>query len=111
MGSLLKEVEWGDHNANADANGDGCSSSSRRHVLPVEWVVDVVDKDNDWFVATAYGYNDAEQKLHVMVPDRHAPTWTGDVTVNPLVRGTHILYFAQCPSPPPRTYECTVPRR
>ncbi|CAN0508408.1 unnamed protein product, partial [Scytosiphon promiscuus] len=63
------------------------NSSSRRQALPVEWVVDVADKDNDWFVATAYRYNDAEQKLHVMVPDRHAPTWAGDVAVNPLVCG------------------------
>lgn len=28
-------------------------------VLPVEWVVDIADKDNDWFVATAYTYNGA----------------------------------------------------
>lgn len=25
--------------------------------LPVEWVVDVADKDSDWFIGTAYAYN------------------------------------------------------
>ncbi|CAM9168076.1 unnamed protein product, partial [Hapterophycus canaliculatus] len=52
--------------------------------LPIEWVVDIADKDDDWFLATAYGYNDAKQTLHVNVPDCSAPTWTGDVALNPL---------------------------
>lgn len=26
-------------------------------ILPIEWVVDIADKDNDWFIATAYTYN------------------------------------------------------
>ena len=103
MESLLEEVEWGDDTAAANANGDGCSRSSSSHhrrALPVEWVVDVADKDDDWFVATAYGYNDAEQKLHIMVPDRHAPTWAGDVAVNPLVRGNSTC-STSCSPPPP----------
>lgn len=93
MESLLKEIGWSGYNTDKSNNADG----RNRPVLPVEWVVDVADKDNDWFVATAYGYNDKDQTLHVMVPDRHAPTWTGDVAVNPVVRG--IIICAVSPLP------------
>lgn len=48
--------------------------------------MDIADKDSDWFLATAFGYNDMKQTLHVMVPDGINPTWTGDVAVNQLVR-------------------------
>lgn len=37
-------------------------SKAPRIVLPVEWVVDIADKDNDWFVATAYTYNGSSAK-------------------------------------------------
>eukprot|EP00752_Nemacystus_decipiens_P005170 g4692.t1 len=76
LNSLLKETGWGERNK-AKRDGDHVS-------LPIEWVVDIADKDGDWFIGTATGYNDAKQTLHVMVPDRDAPTWTGDVAVNPL---------------------------
>ena len=78
LNSLLKEAGWGERHK---AEGDG-----DKVTLPIEWVVDIADKDGDWFIGTATGYNDAKQSLHVMVPDRDAPTWTGDVSVNPLVR-------------------------
>lgn len=78
LNSLLKETGWGERNK---AEGDG-----GKVTLPIEWVVDIADKDGDWFIGTATGYNDAKQTLHVMVPDRDAPTWTGDVSLNPLVR-------------------------
>ena len=78
LNSLLKEAGW-DERHKAEGDGD-------KVTLPIEWVVDIADKDGDWFIGTATGYNDAKQSLHVMVPDRDAPTWTGDVSVNPLVR-------------------------
>lgn len=78
MTSLLEENGWGERN---EAKEDG-----HKVTLPIEWVVDIADKDGDWFIGTATGYNDAKQTLHVMVPDSDAPTWTGDVPVNPMVR-------------------------
>lgn len=77
LGSLVAEAGWSANDVGSEEGGV---------VLPVEWVVDIADKDNDWFVATAYGYKDVEQVVHVMVPDRNAPTWTGDVALNALVR-------------------------
>ncbi|CAM9262206.1 unnamed protein product [Choristocarpus tenellus] len=47
--------------------------------LPVEWVVDVADQSNQWFVGTAYSYNDEVQSVYVMVPDRYSPVWQGSV--------------------------------
>lgn len=85
--SLLKEAGWGDKSKDEEEDGGEIVT------VPIEWVVDIADKDNDWFLATAYGYNDAKQTLHVMVPDRNAPTWTGDVAVNKLVR---FLFFRVC---------------
>lgn len=76
--SLLKETGWGERKKKEEKDGDSLT-------LPIEWVVDIADKDGDWFIGTATGYNDERQTLHVMVPDRDAPTWTGDVSVNPLV--------------------------
>lgn len=78
LNSLLKETGWGERNK-AEQDGD-------KVTLPIDWVVDIADKDGDWFIGTATGYNDAKQTLHVMVPDREAPTWKGDVSVNLLVR-------------------------
>ncbi|CAN0444554.1 unnamed protein product, partial [Ectocarpus sp. 12 AP-2014] len=72
--SLLQESGWGETSNEED----------RAINLPIEWVVDIADKDNDWFLATAFGYNDMKQTLHVMVPDGINPTWTGDVAVNQL---------------------------
>lgn len=82
--SLLQESGW-----------DETSHEDNRVVnLPIEWVLDIADKDNDWFLATAFGYNDMKQTLHVMVPDGINPTWTGDVAVNHLVRC--FLSFVAC---------------
>ncbi|CAM9184016.1 unnamed protein product, partial [Ectocarpus sp. 6 AP-2014] len=72
--SLLQESGW----------GETSNEDDRAINLPIEWVVDIADKDNDWFLATAFGYNDMKQTLHVMVPDGINPTWTGDVAVNQL---------------------------
>ncbi|CAN0469469.1 unnamed protein product, partial [Ectocarpus sp. 12 AP-2014] len=72
--SLLQESGWGETSNEED----------RAINLPIEWVVDIADKDNDWFLATAFGYNDMKQTLHVMVPDGINPTWAGDVAVNQL---------------------------
>eukprot|EP00903_Cladosiphon_okamuranus_P008689 g8325.t1 len=76
LNSLLKETGWGEK-SKTEQDDD-------KVTLPIEWVVDIADKDGDWFIGTATGYNDAKQTLHVMVPDREAPTWKGDVSVNPL---------------------------
>ncbi len=75
--SLLKETGW-DKRSKGKDNGTPV-------VLPIDWVVDIADKDGDWFIGTATGYTDAKQTLRVMVPDRDAPTWTGDVAVHPFV--------------------------
>ncbi|CBJ26068.1 hypothetical protein Esi_0018_0183 [Ectocarpus siliculosus] len=80
--SLLQESGW----------GETSNEDDRAINLPIEWVVDIADKDNDWFLATAFGYNDMKQTLHVMVPDGINPTWTGDVAVNQL--GIEINSFA-----------------
>lgn len=57
---------------------EGCSIKK----IPIEWVVDVLDTENGWFIATAYEYNDVEQTVHVMVPDRLDPTWEGDIPIS-----------------------------
>lgn len=75
--SLLKETGWGER-SKGEENGTPVT-------LPIDWVVDIADKDGDWFIGTATGYTDANQTLRVMVPDRDAPTWTGDVALHPLV--------------------------
>lgn len=46
LGSLVAEVGRG------EAGGEESVAT-----LPVEWVVDIADKDSDWFIATAYAYN------------------------------------------------------
>jgi len=57
--------------------------------IPIEWVVELADEDLQWFVGTAYMYHDAQQTLHVCVPDKEAPTWEGTVPLD--FRACHLL--------------------
>lgn len=53
LGSLVAEVGRG------EAGGEESVAT-----LPVEWVVDIADKDSDWFIATAYAYNGELSELN-----------------------------------------------
>ncbi len=57
-------------------------NSSSREDIPIEWVIDIADESNGWFYATAYGYNDITNMLHVMVPDKLNPTFDGEVQLD-----------------------------
>lgn len=60
LDALIAEAGQGTKSARGDV--DNSDVGTRHGVvdsLPVEWVVDIADKDNDWFVATAYAYNGA----------------------------------------------------
>lgn len=56
--------------------------SNPRNHIPVEWVIDIADETNGWFYATAYHYDDTNQMLHVMVPDKINPTFDGHVQLD-----------------------------
>lgn len=50
--------------------------------IPVEWVIDIADESNGWFYGTAYHFDDTTQMLHVMVPDKHNPSFDGKVILD-----------------------------
>lgn len=41
--------------------------------LNIEWVVDVADNNLNWFIATAYIYDDESRTIRVAIPDRNDP--------------------------------------
>lgn len=41
--------------------------------LDIEWVVDVADNNLNWFIATAYVYDDEARTIRVAIPDRDEP--------------------------------------
>lgn len=41
--------------------------------LTIEWVVDVADNNLNWFIATAYAYDDETRTIKVAIPDRSEP--------------------------------------
>jgi hypothetical protein len=53
-----------------------------RDSVPIEWVIDIADESNGWFYATAYSYDDNNQALYVMVPDKENPTFQGHVQLD-----------------------------
>ena len=57
-------------------------SSHSKEAVPIEWVIDIADESNGWFYGTAYHYNDKTQMLHVMVPDKEAPSFDGQVLLD-----------------------------
>jgi hypothetical protein len=57
--------------------------------LPVEWVIDIADESNGWFYGTAYGFNNKTNYIHVMVPDKHSPTFDGRVLLD--YRTVHLV--------------------
>lgn len=59
--------------------------------IPIEWVIDIADETSGWFYGTAYYYNDVDRTIHVMVPDKLNPTYSGDV---PLDHRT--VHFIEC---------------
>ena len=65
--------------------------SSDRQKIPIEWVVDICDESSGWFYATAYHFDDTTRKLHVMVPDKHNPTYDGHVLLD-----YHTVHFIEC---------------
>jgi hypothetical protein len=50
--------------------------------IPVEWVIDIADEKNGWFYGTAYHFNDKTRMVHVMIPDKHNPTFDGHVQLD-----------------------------
>jgi hypothetical protein len=65
------------------------NSCDNRNSIPIEWVIDIADESNGWFYGTAYDYNDKDQTLHVMVPDRSNPTFDGVVPLD--YRSLHLI--------------------
>jgi hypothetical protein len=63
------------------------SCSSDR--IPVEWVIDIADEKNGWFYGTAYHFDDSTRKLHVMIPDKHNPTFDGHIELD--YRTVHLV--------------------
>lgn len=41
--------------------------------LEIEWVIDVADNNLNWFIATAYVYDDEARTIRVAIPDRDEP--------------------------------------
>jgi hypothetical protein len=68
-----------------------------RDQIPVEWVIDIADESNGWFYGTAYHYDDTNQMLHVMVPDKVNPTFDGHVQLDH--RTVHLIECADQKSP------------
>jgi hypothetical protein len=57
--------------------------------IAIEWVIDIADDTDGWFYGTAYAYNDTNQMLHVMVPDKINPTFDGHVLLD--YRSVHLI--------------------
>ena len=64
-------------------------SSCTRDNVTIEWVIDIADDTDGWFYGTAYDYNDTNQMLHVMVPDRQNPSFDGHVLLD--YRSVHLI--------------------
>lgn len=56
--------------------------NNSREDVPIEWVIDIADESNGWFYATAYSFDDLNQTLYVMVPDKVNPTFKGNVQLD-----------------------------
>jgi len=55
----------------------------------VEWVIDIADESSGWFYGTAYHFDDTTRMIHVMVPDKHNPTFDGHVLLD--YRTVHLI--------------------
>jgi len=53
-----------------------------RENIPLEWIIDIADETSGWFYATAYDYDDVNNMLHIMVPDKINPTFDGKVILD-----------------------------
>jgi hypothetical protein len=60
----------------------GLAEAANGAALPVEWVVDVADSNLNWFIATAYSFDDAASTVRVAIPDREEPQWEGDLPLD-----------------------------
>ena len=67
-------------------------SSHPRDRIPIEWIIDIADETNGWFYGTAYHFNDKTHMLHVMVPDKHNPSFDGEVLLDH--RTVHLIECA-----------------
>ena len=50
--------------------------------IPIEWVIDIADESNGWFYGTAYSFDDKNQSLHIMVPDKVNPSFDGNIPLD-----------------------------
>ena len=57
--------------------------------IPIEWVIDIADESSGWFYGTAYHFDDTTRMVHVMVPDKHNPTFDGHVLLD--YRTMHLI--------------------
>lgn len=69
----------------------------------MEWIIDICDEQNGWFIGTAYAYMEkvgdngkVQGFLHVVVPDQNNPTWSGNVQVE--YRSLRLLECCDKPS-------------
>ena len=60
-----------------------------RTKIPIEWVIDIADESSGWFYATAYHFDDTTRMVHVMLPDKHNPSFDGHVLLD--YRTLHLL--------------------
>jgi len=54
------------------------SSTFSQH-FPSLPCADIADESNGWFYGTAYHFDDTTNMVHVMVPDKHNPSFDGHV--------------------------------
>jgi hypothetical protein len=60
-----------------------------RKKIPIEWVIDIADESSGWFYATAYHFDDTTRMVHVMLPDKHNPSFDGHVLLD--YRTMHLI--------------------
>ncbi len=60
-----------------------------RKKIPIEWVIDIADEKSGWFYATAYHFDDTTRMVHVMLPDKHNPSYDGHVLLD--YRTMHLI--------------------
>ena len=59
--------------------------------VDIEWVVDVADNNLNWFIATAYKYDDSSRTIDVAIPDRREPEWEGSLPLD-----HRLVHFIEC---------------
>lgn len=57
--------------------------------VSIEWIINIADASNTWFYATAYSYDDVNNSIYIMVPDKCNPSFEGYVSLD--YRQVHLI--------------------